>query len=429
MSPDGRQAATRTLARPAGPVDEVVDALRTALYSRGFEFDPNRMLITPAETRRSAARALRLRLSILLQTYAGDYNTDSFDMDRLAHQIERGDEHIWFWGLPDQIARARTELAAAPDDPVPNLALGTVTVLSAEDEFGPGHGELCRSASVDRSATAVPAIARRMIDYHTGADRVVHERYHTLLLAARNRATDSSVRGGEAVQHIHCHHVRSRYWGIVPFYVMQGGVLECTELRESYRDPDEARRAVAEDPPWWFAAKQDAEFARALCRLNYGSPGPVTGALAPEQGDPTTEMAVRIPPSPALVPTNHATVRAEPGGLPLAKAVQLAEDSGVCCVAVHVALAEPDRLADQVWLANRGYMLTALSPPKRTWQRSAGQPARPISVGATGIWCRTRPDLPVVGPYYLHCPGADDDEEAVLVQLRSRLAALGLRAS
>jgi hypothetical protein len=35
----------------------------------------------------------------------------------------------------------------------------------------------------------------------------------------------------------------------------------------------------------------------------------------------------------------------------------------------------------------------------------------------------------VVGPYYLHRPGADDDEEAVLVQLRARLATLGVTAS
>jgi hypothetical protein len=413
----------RILARPAGSAADLLAGMRTRLDGRGF--DPERMFIQPLETQRFAERAVQLRLSVLLRTYAGQYYTDSFEQARLVEQIRRGDEHIWFWGDPEQIALARAELARPADAPVAELALGTVTVLSAEQEFGPGHGELCRSGSVDRSIGAVPAILHRMIGYHSGADRAVHDRYHTLLLAARNRPSSAGVRGGEAVQHIHCQHVRSRFWGIVPFYVMQGDVIECTELRESNRDPADVRRALHDSPPWWFADPRDADYAEALCRLNFGFV-PSLRLLAGRAAPADSGMRVILPPSKALLATNHATVRPDAGNgsLGLAAAVASAESADPCCVAVHLALDEPRRAADQAWLADRGYVLTAVSAPKLSWQRVQGQ-LRPVRISATGIWCRTRAGFPVIGPHYLRRDGADPAEQAVLEQLRSRLALLG----
>ncbi|QKG18646.1 hypothetical protein [Actinomadura verrucosospora] len=416
----------RILAHPAGSAADLLDHMRRTLADRPF--DPSAMFIGPDETRRSPARSVRLRLSVLLRTYRGDYHTDSFELDRLVEQIRQGDEHIWFWGAPDQVAAARAELGRPADAPLPDLALGTVTVLSAEHEFGPGHGELCRSGSMDRTVGAVAAILHRMVGYHSGEDRGVHDRYHTLLLAARNRATVPSVRGGEAVQHIHCAHVRSRYWGIAPFYVMQGGVLECTELRESYRDPDDLRRALPATEPWWFADPDDAAFATALTRLNLGIAVGTRAASPPGRCSRTLSTLI-APRNADLVPTNHATVRTarpdEKGDdvLPFPDAVEAAESLGACTVAVQLPLDDPGRAADQALLAERGYVLTAVSPPKRSWQTVAGVRSE-IATGPAGLWCRIRPGLTLVTPHYLERTGLGQEEAAVLDQLRRRLSAL-----
>jgi hypothetical protein len=419
------------LAQPARSSTELLTSMRTKLAERPF--DAATMFIDPAESRRFPDRSVQLRLSVLLRTYQGDYHTDSFEVDRLVEQIRRGDEHIWFWGAPGQIAAARAELRAPREAPLPDLALGTVTVLSAEHEFGPGHGELCRSGSVDHSIGAVAAILHRMLGYHSGTDRDVHERYHTLLLAARNRATVAPVRGGEAVQHIHCAHVQSRFWGILPFYVMQGGVLECTELRESNRDPDDLRRALSASGTWWFANQDDAAFAEALTRLNVTTGVDARVNLGAARASDTKSLLI-VPPNTALVPTNHATVRTARAGesgdqiRSFPDAIGAAESIGSCTVAAQLPLDDPTRTTDQAWLARRGYTLTAISPPKHSWQVVAGV-RQQVTTGPTGVWCKVRPGLSVIAPHYLDHVSLDPDEAAVLEQLRVRLNAIGARSA
>jgi len=209
---------------------------------------------------------------------------------------------------------------------------------------------------------------------------------------------------------------------------MRGGVIECTELRESNRDPDDVRSALATPVPWLFADPGDGEYAQALCRLNFGTPASIaTVAVKRVSAVPTRLL---LPPHPSLFPANHATVKptttAAPGLAGFPEAVRQAEDSGVCCVAVHLRLDDPQQVNNQAWLAGRGYVLTAVSPPKRTWQLRGGQ-RELISAAATGIWCRTRPDLPVVAPYYLQHDGADEAERAVLSHLRERCGELHVR--
>ena len=415
-----------TLAAPAVSRTELLATLRAELAAR--KLDAATMVIEPGESRMFPERALQLRLSVLLRTYGGDYHTDSFDLPRLAAQVRREDEAIWFWGAPAEIEQARAELRQPPDAPAPALEIGTVTVLSAETEFGPGHGELCRSGSMDRSIGAVAAIVHRMAGYHSGADALMHERYHTLLLAARNRASGPSSRGGEAVQHIHCHYVQSRFWGIVPFYVMRGGVVECTELRESNRDPDDVRRALAGPSRWWFADSRDAAYAQALCRLNFGLSPAVTARAGPPA--PSASPArLLLPFRPSLISANHATVQpvtmTAPGLPSFPAAVEQAEESGVCCVAVHLRLDDAGQVGNQAWLAGRGYVLTAISPPKQTWRLLDGT-REPVSARASGIWCRIRPGQPVVLPHYVQRTGADDVERAVLFQLRERCELLSV---
>ncbi|GEM_PF-6725666 len=424
-SPEDGAWVHRALARPVQSPETLVAAMRANLAAR--DFDPDTMFIDHTFARQHAQQAVRLRLSVLLRTYRGDYHTDSYDEDRLVAQVRRRDEFIWFWGSPDQVIAARTALTAPANEPLPELDVGTVTVLSAEEEFGPGHGELCRSGSMDRTVGAIAAILHRMIGYHDGRDQALHRRFHTLLLAARNRATTASVRGGEAVQHIHCQHVRSRFWGVLPFYVMQGGVLECTELRESYRDPQDVRRAAAAQGPWYFYDPADATFAESLWQLSMSAPL-LTRVIPGSEGTTATRAGLLRPADPAVASSNHVTVReVRPGsrGLSWSDAVLQAETTGACSVAVHLPLTDAARVPDQRWLAERGYAMVAISPPKHSWQ-VGGESRSPVNTGATGIWCRPRADLKVVGPHYLRRADLDDVETAVLTALRPRLESIGV---
>ncbi|CCH71003.1 hypothetical protein BN10_740015 [Phycicoccus elongatus Lp2] len=380
--------------------------------ARFTQFDPARNAISPTETSAAAEVAIMARMSVLLRVYSDDYHTDSFDIERLAAQMRAGTESIWFWGEAEQIGRLRNALTDPPY-PLPSFDVGTVTVLSAEGEFGPGHGELCRSGSTDPGLGATAPILSRSLQYHLGEETYPHDRYHTLVLAARNRASTDKIRGGEALQRIHSRYVQSRFWGYVPFYVMQGGVLEQTELRESNRDPLDVVRALRDQPVWHFADDREARFAASLVELNFGFPQPVTVDDGSETADSWPGFVSTLPPSPALVPNNHASLRiAAEGGASLDATVAEAIASGVCCVAVRLPLSDPFTSGVQRWLRAHGFNLSAVCPPKDTWY---ADPLRhDVQTPAYGIWVRPRPGLVVIPPHYAQRLGAIPAESEVL---------------
>jgi hypothetical protein len=278
---------------------------------------------------------------------------------------------------------------------------------------------------MDSSLGAKAPIMWRTLRYHTGEERFLHDRYHTLVLAARNRPSTPDIRGGEALQRIHRRYVRSRFWGYVPFYVMRGGVLEQTELRESNRDPDDVLRALTDSPPWHFAKSEEGRFAAALSELNFGlRPEIVVSPVGLAGGGEQRGYELLMPRTAALVPTNHATVRPLEGGdspgLTLSTAVRKALRSWVCCCAVRLTLTDPDTVPAQRWLLDHGFRLSAVVPPKKTWLVSAGR-RRDVDVLPTGVWTRPRDGLPVVGPYYRDFPARTEAEGAVLDYLRDHL--------
>jgi hypothetical protein len=388
-------------------------------------FDPERNQIGPAESRTNPEVALTARVNVLAATYRGDYHTDSFDIARLANQVRAGTEAIWFWGGEDEIRTLRRLLRSGTPDDVPDLELGTVTVLDAQEEFGPGYGELCRSGSTDRTCGAKAPIISRTLGFLDGSEAWLRARYHTLELTSRVRRSEPGVRGGEAIHRIHCRYARSRFWGYAPFYLMQRGVLEQLEYRESNRDPDDVRKALRASNGWSFADPDEASFAAALVRLNYGFDVPAATVPArPRASDHA--VSVVMPKTPELVPANHGTVvplgyghatPVEP--LPASAAVEQVVDSGVCCAVVWVPLEDPGGVGFQAWLSSLGFTLTAVVPPKHTGPASDGV-GRRDRVPAFGIWSRPRPGLPIVPPYYADQATDLADEDVVLRYLRAR---------
>jgi hypothetical protein len=380
--------------------------------------DPDAQFVGLAETSRCAEQAVRMRASVLLRTYGGDYHTDSFAVGRLAERVRDGREFIWFWGAPPEIAALR-EYLREPSLPVPALALGTSTVLSVADEYGDGYAESCRNGSMDVTIGGKVPYLWTTYDYATNPDSPAHRRYHTVLGTSRNRPSTTEVRGGEAIHRLSAHYLHSRFWGFVPYHVMQGGVLEQLDLVESNRDPLDVMHALRQTPPWLFHDPAEARFASALAELNFGIRPPVR-----MPGPTGTAERIRyrvLAPSADLASANHAVVRPDVAGAPLDQAVGEAVDSGACAVAVHVDLTQPDGPEVQEELAGRGFRLSAVVPPKRTWFERNGT-RRPVHCRATGIWVRPRPDLTVVQPYYREQPPSRAAEAEVLRYLGAALA-------
>lgn len=415
-------AAARLLAEPFQDREALVAGIATDLAGLAG-FDPAANLIPPAESTRYAEASVRVRQAVLVRVYGEEYPADAYATERLARRIRAGEEAIWFWGSGPAITGLRSELTD-PSRTVPELPLGTVTVITVEDEYGPGHGELCRSGSTDRQLGAKGPILARTLAYHRGDETHPHERYHTLVLTSRARATAPGVRGGEAVQRIHRRYVRSRFWGYLPYYVMPGGVLEQMELRECNRDPSDVARALGSGRQWWFADEADARFASALAEVNMGWSPPVAVRNPPPGAEPPHRYRLLCPDATDLASVNHITARpvdtGQPGlTLPEAAAGGLA--TGACCCAVQVALDEPDAPVAQRWLSGAGFTLGAVCPPKDSWFVYDGERRR-VQCAPYGIWIRPRDDLAVAPPFYQDWSATDAAEATILDHLRSRLS-------
>jgi hypothetical protein len=395
--------------------------------SRFAHLDHRLHAVWPDEAARNAEVAVRMRLSVLLRTYQGAYHTDSFEIERLVRQILAGEEHVWFWGGEEEIARFRKVLADPPEGEVPALALGTSTLLSVAAEYGEGYAEACRNGSMDTSLGAKFPYVLGTYDYCSNPDNAARRRYHTQLGACRNRASTEQVRGGEAMRRLAMHYLHYRFWGYLPFYVMQEGFLEQTELVECNRDPMDVLRALRKSPPWYIRKPEEASFAAALSEVSFGVTPDVEGSCRITGGNAGDQRyRLLLPPNEDLLPTNHVVVRQVPaadrvsGGSPLNDAVRQAVNSGTCCAAVQVDITTPDALDTQDRLADWGFVLSAVIPPKETWFEKNGV-RHDVDTRATGIWVKPRPDLPVEPPFYRDSPGTTKAEQRILDYLRSVL--------
>jgi len=385
----GREAYARTLHQALGRLDG---------------FDPSRHVLGPLETCRFPRHAVRMRHSVLLRVYCGDYHTDCFDIDRLAHAVERGEERIWLWGEEDQIRAFHAYCTGDFNDP-PDLRLGTVTVLPAEFLFGAGRHELCRSGSCDTSLGAKGASLQRIVNFverHAEAGPA-----DSWVLTPRNRASAPSLRGGEAVHRLHSHHLRTRFWGFAPWYVMQGGALEMLDLRECDRDGGDTDGGRHWRQPWLLRTPQAARFVAALTWLNYRRVPPIE-VVADARADGFLTARTGRAYDASIQPFNPtAMVVGTEGDLSLDDAHRTLEARNACAMVARVALTESDAPAAQAFLEDRGYRLTGILPPTPR-------------VPPQGFWTWIHPHHPVAPPHYLNSC-SDDEENAVLDYCRTRL--------
>lgn len=369
--------------------------------------------ITPEEAAHNAPLACRLRAAILQRTYRNDYHTDIADIPRLAQAVQELKERILFWGEPAFIAVAREWFAsgANPDDAELNaLDFGTASTLDVAEMYGPGYAELSRTGSVCSQIPASRPILADLLHLLRGDAPHFHTQ-HTIVALPRNRKTSKDVRGGAAIHRLHVRIIGSSFWGVAPWYVMQGGVIEVLDYRELYRDPEQISALHAAVRELWFDSPDSAAYTGNLIALNFGhyARAAVTPKIAPRNSaEESSAWRVSYLGPPSLRSYCPAIVRpAISGGGPLNTILD--EASASAAVAVFVPLEEPERAAVQHSLSRRGFLLTSIIPSK---------PGPEGRTPFTGVWSKPKPGVPWAEPYYLTSQSAGAGSE-ILEHLRT----------
>ncbi|WUS99729.1 hypothetical protein OHA46_24970 [Streptomyces sp. NBC_00708] len=384
---------------------------RASALRRIAAAEPGTTWMDPEVCRRNPLLAVRLRRSILMRCYNGDYHTDVFDEERLAGRIADGSERVLFWGPADQVSRT-AELFHAPGCPpaevLDGLSLGTHTSLPGEELYGRGHVEVARTGSTQGdSAGAADAILWDLGRVLAGARR--GEELHTISCVPRNRRSAHGVPGGAAIHRLHTRAVGSRHWGVAPFYVMAGGSLEVLDYRELSFEETYVRQGFDTCGTVHVSDTMSASLAADLCELN----GFDVDIRTTETGPLGRRDAVApAPPGDAHGPrVTHMDLDA-----PERTLAEAAADRGEACTVAVCNLNDARSLPLQAALVRDGFRLTYISPPKLV-----PSPEGHRSIPLRGGFCRIRTDAPLAAPYYLERGPLSDTERKLAAQYRDLL--------
>lgn len=94
------------------------------------------------------------------------------------------------------------------------------------------------------------------------------------------------------------------------------------------------------------------------------------------------------------------------------------------CTVVVVDLGDPVQTGLQLALAQRGYRLMSIQPPRHTYI-GEGNAVQRVSTAAIGYWVKPSGKHPIAPPYYSHMSSRNADEQQVLDHLRESLRLWG----
>lgn len=352
--------------------------------------------LDPQYLAQHAALAVRLRRNILMRCYHGDYHLDVQDEGRLIAQVASGQEQILVWGAPEDIAvvaRMVRERCEVSDTDLTSLSLGTHTTLPGHSLYGLGHLELARTGSTQQhtGGVAVEAICWDLARVLATPD--TRRPFHTISCLPRNRLSAPGIPGGAAIHRLHTRSLGTSHWGLAPFYVMSGGMLELLDYREISVDRVAVLAAFAQNKPVYAADKSTAELIRDLCRLNGFDPQIRVERIDQTYPDtltaPVTAVGIGDPYGPRLVAIDSD--RPEDG---LCRVINPGLEA--CTVAV-CDLEDPRSALVQATLLAAGFQLTYISPPKHL--RGLTTPAQRCPM--RGGFTRIRTSVTLATPYYL----------------------------
>lgn len=372
--------------------------------------------VMPNQSKTFPEKAVQARLRILQRVYRGEYFTDSHDVPRLADQVRREREFIWFWGKPESIAGL---LSPIKDVHPSEMQLGTVSVIDSSNEFGDGFGEICRSGSMS-SVSILPYAIKRILDYLKGAIPTLTSSFHTLVLVPRVRPASGSISGGKSVNTLHRKYIRSRFWGFAPWYVMQGGFLECLEYREVNRSTRDLAAGITAFPYVHIGTQQEADFVQALFSLNFPDM-PVRVIVTEKAGkqSPSRFKQKSAPPF-ALLPYNHVTFEvlmdtSSEQALTLEQLEPIR--SGQACTVVNVDLSNQRSVPLQNQLRQAGYRLTCIRPARIIESNTECDKGKKFCT--YGSWAKPNPRLILAEPFYIGERVGSATEKIILRYLQS----------
>ncbi len=386
------------------------------LLEVGKAFDPEVNMISSREAAVYPELAVRIRAHILINTYKGDYHTDSFEIERLSKRIGEGCERVFFWGSSADIEQYRkfSREQVIPDDrQLSGIKLGTATFLDETEVYGDGYWELGRTGSITADVRATCPNITELMRILRENDSV--QNFHTIVCMPRNRVSSNGVRGGAAIHRMQTRTIKSWFWGFAPWYVMQGGTIECLDYRELYPHPENILRVLkSRTPPLSFLLEREANYARALVDANISKSELKILTVSAENA----QKYVDTPHWHSISCSDRSLQKFNPAifrfdvtkpGLPLASALEVSEDNNPACQIFYLPLL-PQMTEVQAWLSARKYILSALVPPKVCSDPWVGQ------------WIRPNTNFEITVPHYAQNRQLNTAEKTIVDYMRTFIA-------
>lgn len=353
-----------------------------------------------------------VRNYILTQAYCNDYHTDATDLDGASTAIMSEQDQVVFWGNHEDIHQLNLYLTnnLVAEEELTKLRLGTVSLYLHDTFDSNGCLEIGRTGSTCKQLDSMLPTAWLLQNLCYG-NELPSQPYWKILATPRNRKTSKNIRGGAAIHRIHSRILKSTFWGLAPWYIMQGGYLELLDYREIYLQEDIIKKL--EETAVFLYSNTSSTLLLELSTYNK-----VNFKI-----NQLTFTKAAIQPLYVLHGSNNLSLQAfnpcfinlshNDNGLTLTKAI----DSELSLTSASSIVALPlvqDSISQQEILEKNGFVLTAISIRKIKFDN-----LQPV-----GLWSRINSDIILALPYYfdfIHANNEDLKLVNVLKQITTML--------
>jgi len=384
-----------------------------------YHFDSLKHLIQSSVSKLTPKSALLLRIQILLYTYNGDYHTDAFDMKRLVNAVESNFEKIFFWGADKDIERAKLILGSSQENVeeqllIANPILGTATLLESSKAKNGQLYELTRTGSISKSIHSTIANIKELIELFKEEST---KKYNNQIVFStpRNRTSNLEIRGGAAIQRQHVRELNSTFWGWAPWYTMQGDFLEILDYREIYKKPEHFIKWLNHLSTLYFYDADNVEFTLKMFRLNLSDNCKIPDCKIQPIKDLNNYLweSTKVK-SKSLIPFNPIFISKainEKEGFPLESLIEDAALANPACTCVELNLQDKNNVIIQEYLIKQKWVFVGLRfyPSLNDYDQFE----------VKGSWVKIRKGSKLAKPYYLNMKGFNEEEEILLIHLRS----------
>ncbi len=369
--------------------------------------DGHECCLSAAVTRKNPALTCKLRKAAILEGYRGDYKAAELDNEVVIRRVSKGKERVYFWGKAQKISELRSIFSGNKRTSLSSKKeIGTTTLLVGSCLARKGYAEIGRLANGWASNGPFEVTAMAIREAFAAWDP---QRLHTVIALPRNRPGGPRAVAGVPAQRMHLAEIRSNFWGIAPWYVLQENKIELLDYREVSRSPSLVKEGISSGGPVYVADPGDRAYVRNLFKLN-GLAGP---AIVVRRGGNDEKIGWNCP---ARVGTNvlYLTCPSQDGtGMNLENIERSHLKMKEPVAIVEVPMEDEKSLKFQRVLKARGYLLTCVSPPKAIpFGRKKNRD------GLTGYWYKNLATLKTAAPYYFSVRELSSLERSIIQRLK-----------